>query len=441
MRARRAASFIAAASAIVVACGGPPEASPQHTESPPATPTADASMPSLAPPEVPTHAPGASQSPDATPTSVPAQPPSLQPPVEEPVAGGPEWRRIGDIERLGEVRGPLVGFADGYVVGENSARQGGAAVWFSPNGVDWQATSLFSMVPDCWGGMSPDAGMYWGATASEREVLLVGGYYEFSEENCAGQGVSGVGGGLLAWTSTDGITWRRSDVFGRPGGVAVSAWAIPGGGWEVAVSSGGDYDAVWRSDDGVSWREVMRMAGTQNIVRGAAAPDGTRLLYAWEHLDMVLLRSNDGVDWQPLVLDGGPNWLAAILPPRVNGPDTWLLASGDDFDATTIYMSRDLHAWQLSNLPGERTLTVAAGTSNGYVVSGEFPCSTVVFFGLGTRHNSGCDNPRQRQYISQDGLSWTAISPRLEGGVTIADGPAGVLLVGTYSGRVWQLTR
>jgi hypothetical protein len=42
-------------------------------------------------------------------------------------------------------------------------------------------------------------------------------------------------------------------------------------------------------------------------------------------------------------------------------------------------------------------------------------------------------------YVSVDGVTWTSISPRLEGPVELADGPAGVLLVGADSGRVWLL--
>jgi hypothetical protein len=36
-------------------------------------------------------------------------------------------------------------------------------------------------------------------------------------------------------------------------------------------------------------------------------------------------------------------------------------------------------------------------------------------------------------------VTWTAIAPHLSGPVVIVDGPAGVLLIGVISGRVWRL--
>lgn len=348
---------------------------------------------------------------------------------------GPTWTNIGRVARSAEIMA-FAGFSGGYVVAANDF-ESGATAYFSADGVTWQANRLSETVDDCSGGRTFEAFVHHAAS-SPSQVLLVGSVRSYSPENCAGN--EGVGGGAVGWVSSDGIAWQRTPVFGARHDTPSSAWAVPGG-WGVGLDNCCDFDTIWQSTGGSAWQTILQIEGTQDggySIHGGAAADGTRVVAAATGQGWAVLRSSDGASWDPLPVGDGSTWPQAVLPPLPGRSSSWLVASADDAEHTMITLSSDTDQWQESQLPGRRTLTAAAATSSGFVGSAEYPCDIAVFYGL-ARHVSGCDQSRQRQYVSVDGVTWTSISPRLEGPVELADGPAGVLLVGADSGRVWLL--
>ncbi len=121
-----------------------------------------------------------------------------------------------------------------------------AAVWTSPDGVNWSRVSHDEAVL----GGSGDQSMR-SVTAGGPGLVAVGRDDAGDDEDAA------------VWTSADGITWSRvlddDSVLGGPGSQSMDD-VTTGGLSLVAVGSdlsGGSYDAaVWVSPDGVTWSRV-----------------------------------------------------------------------------------------------------------------------------------------------------------------------------------------
>jgi hypothetical protein len=134
---------------------------------------------------------------------------------------------------------------DGLIVGAGSAYnesgEGVAAVWVSSNAVDWIRVDPESVE------FASDAGH--GAFMSD----IVWGPTGFVA-------VGGDGSRAAVWTSTDGVTWARTDTGRAP---IESAWPLTAiaaldGGYVAAGPDGhAEVLTLWTSTDGISWDRVQ----------------------------------------------------------------------------------------------------------------------------------------------------------------------------------------
>lgn len=119
----------------------------------------------------------------------------------------------------------------------------------------------------------------------------------------------------VAWTSADGLAWRRSEVFENDDIRAVTS---TGSGW-VAVGKGGSWfnprAAVWRSRDGLAWTLVDVDAPALSEVTWNPAME--RLIAVGDGPG-VLVSSDDGASWQwvpdqpDLLARGADGWAATM---------------------------------------------------------------------------------------------------------------------------------
>jgi hypothetical protein len=369
---------------------------------------------------VPTAAPGVLPAPIPTPTPSPSPTPS--PVVLDPSTA--HWSRLG----AAPASAALVGFDGGYVALGSLPTAGPPGVepaaFFSADGVSWADTRLATMVPNCADSGPagaedvPDAEVRAIATNGS-EVVIVG---EESPHDAAGCANVAASVRPVAWYSRDGRTWQRSAPF-EVGGLnarAAAVWAIPRG-WQAAVQGGAvGTVSIWESSDGLAWHQIMEpvAVGDVNVYAGAA-PDGTVVLSRWDDSvsGLRLFTSRDGRTWEPVDTAGGCE-AALGVPMQIAGPDArgldaWVLLAG-----MRLCTSPDLLAWSGTTMTD--ALGPVAQTRFGAIALAD-SC-----FGAG----STC-TPDPRAYLTTDGVTWTPMAhPPVYWGRAVADGPAGVLMVG-----------
>jgi anti-sigma factor RsiW len=370
---------------------------------------------------------------------------SVVPPMPTATPGpdatpGPEdlaklaWTRQGDApgsapDIIG-VTGDIVGFAGGYV-----ARHQGPGVYFSPDGRAWQSILLPPL--DIEGAEEP-----WVAALASNgaQMLAVGGYgHDPCRSTDTGEGPA-CEMSPMAWVTDDGVTWRPSDPWALPPGVAEpewgadasAAWAVPGGweaarvSWEGASSSPLD---VWRSADGITWERVAALESpAYNRGHGVAvADDGTRV--RWDSLlispsetrteAQALLRvSADGATWTELgTFPGADVRITRVAPPIPGRRSTWVVAGTEiHFDEgggigtaiPRIWTSSDLSTWTAADLE------VPAGAPSG-------------IYGLTWSGDELVAVDAQGlTWASTNGSTWILLADRRAVGL-IADGPVGII--------------
>lgn len=311
----------------------------------------------------------------------------------------------------------------------------------STDGRQWSTTAIGAMVEPCGWAARADSTVYAAATDGIR-VVLVG-----TEEGARTGTCDAVR--AVAWVSDDGVTWQRSAGFGAAGGFshASAVWAIPGG-WEALVDSGLDGPrSIWRSANGLAWQQVAiavpANSGGVSVTIGAGS-DGTRLLSQFNDqpgsVEVIaglrsgesrIQASSDGGGWVPVdpglplgrgVAAGG------IIGPWPGGPAGWLLVTVADEQSPATYVSTDLREWQHAPFPRNRIRQLAF-TRYGWIAAADTHCPP----GSG----STC-TPAPAQYVSADGLTWTAFETSV-GNVVIVDGPAGVLGLSERGSGAWVL--
>lgn len=371
--------------------------------------------------------------PTAVPSSLPTPSPSPSPVVLDPSTA--HWTKLG----VAGGSGALVAFDGGYVALGSLPYAGPPgsepAAFFSADGVSWEGTSLATMVPNCpdWGPAGaedvPDAEVR-AITTNGSEVVIVGEEAPHDAAGCANVAASVR---PVAWYSPDGRTWRRSAPFevGGPNSRATAVWAIPSG-WQTAVQGAVTGTiTIWESIDGLAWYQVGEpvAVGDVNVYAGAA-PDGTVVMSRWAGATsgLRLFVSHDGRTWEPIKTAGGcETGTTEIVPPSRPGLDAWVLLAD-----MRLCTSPDLLTWSGTTMT-DAPSTVAQTRFGGIVLAD-------ACFGAG----STCA-PDPRAYLTTDGVTWTRMAhPPVYWGRVVADGPAGVLMVGqgTEDGgatTVWRL--
>lgn len=372
--------------------------------------------------------------PTAAPSTLPTPSPSPSP-VLDPSAA--HWTKLG----VGGGSGALVGFDGGYVALGSLPNAGppgsDPAAFFSADGMSWEGTPLATMVPNCpdWGPAGaedvPDAEVR-AITTNGSEVVIVGEEAPHDAAGCANVAASVR---PVAWHSPDGRTWQRSAPF-EVGGLnsrATAVWAVASG-WQAAVQGAVTGTiTIWESIDGLTWHQLGEpvAVGDVNVYAGAA-PDGTVVLSRWANTTsgLRLFTSRDGRTWEPIKTAGGCEvapGTTQIVGPAAQGLDAWVL-----LDDMRLCASRDLLTWSGTTMTDAPS--IVAQTRFGAIILAD------ACFGAG----STCA-PDPRAYLTTDGVTWTPMAhPPVYWGRVVADGPAGVLMVGQATAdegatTVWRL--
>lgn len=416
-----------------------------------------AGSPSLEPSTTPTPAaasPGVdSAPPGTTPSPYLPSPGSTASPA---VVGEPAWQQAGQLD--GQAGG-ITGFAGGYVA--SSSSEAGAHVWFSPDGREWQAIVLGQEFTPCPGWVPRPDSHPGELVTNGHELLSLGNEYDPDGWVCGEEGHEAWR--PAAWLSTDGLNWSRHTLrlTERTSHVA-AVWPVDDS-WLAAVAENDDTPepgetVILRSADGIDWQSYARLGnriapydGTGPLVVAAAAPDGTSLLAMTEIIDdaaapdgeaaVVTVRvSSDGSSWTRIEAPFAGHHLTRyeelpfvshLLPPDADGSPWLVVVQTEGGLGARVWTTHDFVDWQSVEFP-RPTVDFVTAVEGGYIAQGRVEC----YVAGGT-----CPPPRQRLFISSDGLDWQPIEPRLTGDLSVSDGPAGVLLLGHDSGRVWQLAR
>jgi hypothetical protein len=401
------------------------------------TPVAEA-LPESAPPTrsaAPQPITTSTPEPTATQTETPV--PTLDPPI--PVETARRWAKVGEaVWGWAEL---FVGFDGGYVVAGDAPEatsKGGLSAWYSADGVSWEPFPLGRLIeqpcPQSPAGFAVPDSYLTAAASNGTHVLLAGGRISFTPENCANPD-GGYGAGEVAWVSSDGRNWTESELFGHQHSVVSSVWPTARG-WQAALTSWDRSTSIWESSDGLSWEEVYSVANAKGTGSGrpAVSTDGTWLVVEGG----VVMTSNDGDHWRALDTPWRGAVIDHLVPPSHVGPAAWLVVTSDVSGvALTMWTSEDLRNWQHRDLPDEFYFNTIIPTPEGYVGTGML--GTGLTCTPRSPYPSGCIG--ERQYVSADGLTWSPVTPHIEGSVLLALGPQGVFAVEQSStGSVWRLS-
>lgn len=263
---------------------------------------------------------------------------------------GTEWIRVRlpvfDDDGDQEIR-TIVATDDGFVAAghDTSGNEVDAAVWVSPDGLDWHR--VFDPALEGHGNQriySLAIGGHGIVAGGSNHVPNQFGLYNLDAR---------------VWVSEDGTSWSFIDdpIFGGPGWQFINAVAVGPQGYVAAGTNilgrpGVDNDvAVWVSPDGVAWTRVAeetfaipRVQRVSAMVHGPegfvavghdTAQAGNRIPAAWHSPDGTTWSQIDGPAftepghrWMNTVTTGGPGLIAAGADGTrpVGDPAVWLYA-------------------------------------------------------------------------------------------------------------------
>lgn len=167
---------------------------------------------------------------------------------------------------------------------------GTAAVWTSPDGVNWNRVEHHGDVFH-----DKDVVEMLAVTAGGPGLVAVGSSGEF---------------GAAAWTSVDGLTWQRiphdDDIFGERWpimqGVTAGGPGLVAVGHDLSIGEG--VAAVWTSADGIAWQRIAHkkvFAGSDTVGMRAVAAGGPGLVavgFDASREAAAVWTSVDGIEWQ-----------------------------------------------------------------------------------------------------------------------------------------------
>ena len=352
------------------------------------------------------------------PSSTSTPNPSSSPAVLDPTSA--RWTLLGTAPG-----GELIGFDGGYVVLGSRGDLEEPVAAFSRDGRGWEVNSLANSVPNCpgYGGPGivnvPDADAV-AIASNGHQLVVVGAEQPHDVASCADVGASIR---PIAWVSDDGRTWRRSAPFyaAGPNGRATAVWAVPHGWQAVADDPSSGTLSVWESADGTQWEPVGPLAADPSeavdVLAVGTASNGTVVLSRNAGVGPArLFVSSDDKTWTPIRSAAGcETGTTQIVGPAAQGLGGWVLLSG-----SRICTSVNLVDWSTTALP--MAVTRIVRTRFGAIAVGD-TCS-----GIGKT----CLDPGPEAYLTIDGSHWSLLAhPKVYFGRSIADGPAGVLLIGS----------
>ena len=279
----------------------------------------------------PTARPSASPTDSSRPTSSPSVAPTPAPQV------GLTWNRVNDPDLAsslpqGSIDGVIAGGPGAIAWG--SIYGAGPRIWTTTDGLDWKSASV-EAVPDA-NPDQKDPGSVADVTQGGPGYVAVGEY----------QRTGTSGNTAVAWTSTDGMSWRR--VADDPSFAnALMSGVIPWKGELFAYgaeSSGleGGPQRVWASSDGLRWNviDLTLPAGVTTI--GVPVVSSDRL---WASTTGSYVTSTDGRTWVASALP-----VIGALYPLSDGLYSTASMKPAGQPAVGVYRSTDLATWTLRSV-------------------------------------------------------------------------------------------
>jgi hypothetical protein len=194
--------------------------------------------------------------PTTTPTAIELESPTTTPaPTATPKIGGViRWTQVPLPAGLvateaNATQNALFGWSKGYLVFNESLKDGPVVPWTSSDGSNWRKSNALDVA-----GLSS---VPWVTQVAEGPAGLLA----FGETpGCAMNGSGCVPGSAKAlWTSPDGRTWSRVELAAQFGGRAVGDVSAGSKGYmaiSLSSESATSDPAVWLSANGRSWRPV-----------------------------------------------------------------------------------------------------------------------------------------------------------------------------------------
>ena len=238
---------------------------------------------------------------------------------------------------------------------------------------------------------SADGREWTDITPAEFASVGIAGVVEFDG------GLIGVGRGntidvdanqAAVYRSDDGVTWRTVDT--DMAGQLIDVVATDQGFFAVGGVPGADAAGIWRSTDGETWERAG--ADFEHAFLWSIAEGGPGLVaVGWRRNpepDLAVWTSTDGDEW---TLAPDPEGFAGFEATDVIDFDGRLVMVGSSFDGTRgqIWTSVDGIAWELADVDFEGTYARNVNrTPAGLVATG------------------GGADANGRTWISRDGLTW-----------------------------------
>ena len=334
---------------------------------------------------------------------------------------GVSWSRVvGPFQASQRIEGLAVGARGAVAVGTiTTSGDADGMAWFSPDGGNWRTVPL---------GL---AGFTGPADQAVHAVTATGGGFVAVGDDANGERTVAV-----AWTSADGVTWRRepasadmAEYLTADSTDGVSARSVAGAGPVVAV--GGGYSLqVWTSQAGQSWtREEPPLGGTGSGVALVASDGAAALVRAGGTLWLRRapgMWSDVGSDPTVFPRSTRKSWVG----PMIRAGSRYI-AHGTDGEARALWSSADGRSW-------ERRQNAESAFTGGRI--DDFARFGAVTVAVGTAdHPAGGDDNVAAVWTSvDDGDSWERITATNPGffvrGSTqmyaVAAGPSGVVAVG-----------
>jgi len=219
------------------------------------------------------------------------------------------WARIDDETFVSTAMHAIVRGGPGLIaVGEADEEapydelRGDVAVWLSADGTTWERIHdpSFSGEPDSGCVSDPLPQVPIGVAVGPLGVIITG------SDACHG----------AVWISEDGRTWTEVIAEGwRENPIAVGSVVAGGPGWVVTGADGHGNGAVWVSSDGVEWtasgdEDFLAEEGSRLDIDGVAGLGENLIVLGFEggydsthtsrETQPVVWMSSDGVEWEKL---------------------------------------------------------------------------------------------------------------------------------------------
>jgi hypothetical protein len=191
-------------------------------------------------------------------------------------------------------------------------------IWTSPNGLDWVQSTIDPAV--FAGGVVP----IFTLEATPFGFVAGGG------EESDGRKVP------VIWHSTDGLQWTRATVPGhiRPQGDRIYDLA----GSELGVVAVGSSGAIWYSEDGADWAQVLAAPPNVDFADSAVGASGAGFIVAsGQDPGPEIVVSADGIVWTRVEPSPGTEEIRIIMRGALPLGDGFLVATEGGSSPVHIY--------------------------------------------------------------------------------------------------------